>query len=158
MALFGLPHVRFVRLLFSAETVFFSHNNSTRTVFQPSFSKPNGRPLWSPWRAIAPPHRTPVSLHYCSLLLTTQLPVAPHCSISTPPILARLRSLLSMDAATPNSQKHVVVSKWGMLQWWNPMRKRQQRDLWNWRHQGSIAAASSFTATASLNFDKPLGW
>ena len=33
MALFGLPYIRFVRLLFSAGTVFFSHNNSVRTVF-----------------------------------------------------------------------------------------------------------------------------
>ena len=31
--LFGLPHIRLVRLLFSSETVFFSHNNSARTVF-----------------------------------------------------------------------------------------------------------------------------
>ena len=33
MASFGLPHIRFVRLVFSAGTVFFSHNNSARTVF-----------------------------------------------------------------------------------------------------------------------------
>jgi len=30
---FGLPHNRLVRLFFSAGTVFFSHNNSIRTVF-----------------------------------------------------------------------------------------------------------------------------
>jgi len=45
-ALFGLPHIRFVRLLFSAGTVFFSHNNSAGTVFfsqfQPSFRPANG--------------------------------------------------------------------------------------------------------------------
>jgi len=33
MALFGLPHIRFVWLLFSAGTVFLSHNNSAGTVF-----------------------------------------------------------------------------------------------------------------------------
>ena len=43
---FGLPHIQLVRLLFSAGTVFFSHNNSARTVFfsqfQPKFCQPNG--------------------------------------------------------------------------------------------------------------------
>ena len=42
MALFGLPHIR---LLFSAGTVFFSHNNSAGTMFfiqfQPSFRPAN---------------------------------------------------------------------------------------------------------------------
>ena len=46
MALFGLPHIRFVGLVFSAGTVFFSHNNSVRTIFfsefQPSFRSVNG--------------------------------------------------------------------------------------------------------------------
>ena len=46
LAPFGLPYIRLVRLVFSARTVFFSHNNSARTVFfnqfQPSFSEPNG--------------------------------------------------------------------------------------------------------------------
>ena len=46
MALFGLPHIRLVRLLFSARTVFLSHNNSAGTVFfsqfQPSFRPANG--------------------------------------------------------------------------------------------------------------------
>jgi len=46
MALFGLPHIRLVRLVFSAGTVFFSHNNSTGTVlfsqFQPRFRPANG--------------------------------------------------------------------------------------------------------------------
>ena len=46
MALFGLPHIRLVRLLFSAGTVFSSHDNSAGTVFfsqfQPSFRPPNG--------------------------------------------------------------------------------------------------------------------
>ena len=41
---FGLPYIRLVRLLFSAGTVFFSHNVSARTVFsshlQPNFGKP----------------------------------------------------------------------------------------------------------------------
>jgi len=41
-----LTRNRLVRLVFSAGTVFFSHNNSARTVFfsqfQPSFSKSNG--------------------------------------------------------------------------------------------------------------------
>ena len=32
-ALFGLPHIQLLRLLFSAGTVFFSHNNSAVTVF-----------------------------------------------------------------------------------------------------------------------------
>jgi len=45
LAPFGLPHIRLVRLLFSAETVFFSHSNSARTVFssqfQPKFCQPN---------------------------------------------------------------------------------------------------------------------
>jgi len=45
MALFGLPHIRLIRLLFSAETVFFSHNNSAGTEFfsqfQPSFNHPS---------------------------------------------------------------------------------------------------------------------
>ena len=43
---FGLPHIWLVQLIFSAGRVFFSHNNSARTVFfsqfQPNFSKPNG--------------------------------------------------------------------------------------------------------------------
>jgi len=43
---FSLPHIRLVRLLFLAETVFFSHNNSAGTVFfsqfQPSFVPANG--------------------------------------------------------------------------------------------------------------------
>ena len=46
MAPFGLPHIRLVQLLFSAETVFFSHNISIGTVFssqfQQRFSQPNG--------------------------------------------------------------------------------------------------------------------
>ena len=46
MALFGLPYIRLVRLLFSAGTVFFSHNNSAETVFfsqfQPRFRPANG--------------------------------------------------------------------------------------------------------------------
>ena len=36
---FGLPHIQLVRLLFSAGTVFFSHNNSTGRVFSASFSQ-----------------------------------------------------------------------------------------------------------------------
>ena len=32
-----LPHIRLVRFLFSAGTVFFSHNNSDRTVFFSQF-------------------------------------------------------------------------------------------------------------------------
>ena len=43
---FGLPHIWLVQLIFSAGRVFFSHNNSARTVFfsqfQPRFSEPNG--------------------------------------------------------------------------------------------------------------------
>ena len=43
---FGLPHIQLVRFIFSARTVFFSHNSSARTVFfsqfQLRFSKPNG--------------------------------------------------------------------------------------------------------------------
>ena len=43
---FGLPHIRFIRLIFSAGTMFFSHNNSARTVFfsqfQPKFRPANG--------------------------------------------------------------------------------------------------------------------
>jgi len=39
--LFGLPHIRLVRLLFSAGTVFFSHNNSAGTVFFSQF-----QPSW----------------------------------------------------------------------------------------------------------------
>ncbi|XP_066397823.1 tyrosyl-DNA phosphodiesterase 1-like isoform X3 [Miscanthus floridulus] len=46
LELFGLPHIRLVRLLFSVGTVFFSHNNSAGTVFfsqfQPSFRPANG--------------------------------------------------------------------------------------------------------------------
>ena len=42
---FGLSNIRFVRLFFSAETVFFSHNILAKTVFfsqfQLRFSKPN---------------------------------------------------------------------------------------------------------------------
>ena len=34
-----LTHIRLVRLVFSADTVFFSHNNSTRTVFSANFSQ-----------------------------------------------------------------------------------------------------------------------
>ena len=37
--LFGLPHIWLIRFLFSAGTVFFSHNNSGRTVFSGSFSQ-----------------------------------------------------------------------------------------------------------------------
>ena len=33
LAPFGLPYIRLVRLLFSAGTMFFSYNNSARTVF-----------------------------------------------------------------------------------------------------------------------------
>ena len=44
--MFGLPHIRLVWLLFSAGTVFFSHNNSAGTMFfsqfQPKFCQPNG--------------------------------------------------------------------------------------------------------------------
>ena len=36
---FGLPHIRLIRLLFSAGTVFFSHNNSAGTVFSANFSQ-----------------------------------------------------------------------------------------------------------------------
>ena len=36
---FGLPHIRLVRLLFSARTVFFSHNISARIVFSANFSQ-----------------------------------------------------------------------------------------------------------------------
>jgi len=36
-ALFGLPHIRLVRLIFSAGTIFFSHKNSVRTVFFSQF-------------------------------------------------------------------------------------------------------------------------
>ena len=36
---FGLPKNQLVRLVFSAGTVFFSHNNSARTVFSASFSQ-----------------------------------------------------------------------------------------------------------------------
>ena len=39
LAPFGLPYIQLVRLLFSAGTVFFSHNNSARTVFSASFSQ-----------------------------------------------------------------------------------------------------------------------
>ena len=38
MGLFGLPYIRLVRLLFSAETIFFSHNNSVKIVFFSQFS------------------------------------------------------------------------------------------------------------------------
>ena len=43
MALFGLPHIRLVRLVFSVGTVFFSHNNSAGTVFFSQF-QPRFRP------------------------------------------------------------------------------------------------------------------
>ena len=50
-ALFGLPHIRLVQLLFSAGTVFFSHNNSAGTVFfsqfQSSFRPANGAMEWN---------------------------------------------------------------------------------------------------------------
>ena len=46
MTPFSLPHIRLVRLVFSAGTVFFSHNNSAGTVFfsqfQPKFRPANG--------------------------------------------------------------------------------------------------------------------
>ena len=37
MAPFGLPRNRFVRLVFSSGTIFFSHNNLARTVFSSQF-------------------------------------------------------------------------------------------------------------------------
>ena len=50
LALFGLPHIRFVRLLFSAGTVFFSYNNSVGTIFfsqfQSKFCQPNESVVW----------------------------------------------------------------------------------------------------------------
>ena len=36
---FGLPFNRFIRLLFSVEIIFFSYNNSVRTVFSASFNQ-----------------------------------------------------------------------------------------------------------------------
>ena len=46
MALFACLIIHTFQLVFSVGTIFFSHNNSARTVFfqliQPSFSKPNG--------------------------------------------------------------------------------------------------------------------
>ena len=54
---FGLPKNRLVRLVFLAGTVFFSHNNSTRTVFFSQFQQAErdltlfGMAYWAP----APP-------------------------------------------------------------------------------------------------------
>ena len=40
LALFGLPYIRFIWLLFLAETVFFSNNDSAETVFSARFRLP----------------------------------------------------------------------------------------------------------------------
>ena len=50
MALFGLPHIRLVRFVFSAKTMFFSHNNSAGTAASFSQDSDQGHiRMRAPW-------------------------------------------------------------------------------------------------------------
>jgi hypothetical protein len=90
MALFIWLIIRLIQLVFSAETVFFSHEKSANSVFQPAYNSSRTAPICST------DHRPHSMKESCNISVAHQLFVSPICIFCiTSHVLSKLLFLLT---------------------------------------------------------------